>query len=285
MFSGKTIWLAVNAASGSNSDAALAALDRAFDAAACNLARRIAFHEDGAPTIADLRRATTDILVVFAGDGTVNALVTALYGWEGSVLVLPGGTMNLLARRLHGDADAADIIARVASGAARRVRPTLARTRYGDALSGLIAGPGVAWVHVREALRETNLVATIKGAAEAIGESTAGPKVVCHDPMRGRADGYSAIQITPCADGLAIEGFYAETIGDYAKQGIALLRRNFREGPHDELGRHPAVRLVCPEGEAMGLLIDGEPSDGSASEERFTLARCEVDLLATADGA
>ena len=34
----------------------------------------------------------------------------------------------------------------------------------------------------------------------------------------------------------------------------------------------------------MGLLIDGEPCQGdAASEETFTMARCEVDLLATAD--
>jgi hypothetical protein len=284
MFSGKTIWLAVNAASGSNSETALAALDQAFDAAACTIARRLGLHQRGAPSLAELRREAVDMLVIFAGDGTVNALVTGLYGWEGSVLVLPGGTMNLLARRLHGDAGPDEIVARVAAGRARRVRPTLARTRHGDALSGLIAGPGTAWVDVREALRETDLVATIRGAAGALGESTAGAKVVCREPARGRVEGYSAIQITPCADGLAVEGYYAETLGDYAKQGIALLRRNFREGPHDDLGHHRSVRLACPEGKPMGLLIDGEPSEASASEERFTMARCEVDLLAIADG-
>jgi hypothetical protein len=34
----------------------------------------------------------------------------------------------------------------------------------------------------------------------------------------------------------------------------------------------------------MGLLIDGEPCQvETASEETFTMACCEVDLLATAD--
>lgn len=46
---------------------------------------------------------------------------------------------------------------------------------------------------------------------------------------------------------------------------MALRRRNFR-----------------PEGEPMGLLIDGEPCAGAVAE-RFALARCGVDLLATAD--
>jgi hypothetical protein len=280
MLEGKTIWLASNAASGSNSEEALRALDEAFGGAACMIGRRIGFHEEGAPDLAELRREGVDILVIFAGDGTVNTLVTGLYGWEGAVLVLPGGTMNILARRLHGEAEPAEIIARVAQGRAKRMRPTLARSRYGDALAGVLAGPDTAWAEVREALRETDVLGTVKGAAEAIGESTSGPKVICREPHCGRPEGYSAIQITPTDGGLDVEGFYAETIADYAKQGIALLRRNFREGPHDDLGRYPLVRLTSPEGEAMGLLIDGEPSD-AASEESFVLARCEVDLLAT----
>ena len=278
----KNIWLAVNAASGSNSDAALADLDRAFGEAGFALTRKIAFDTDGAPSLDTLRRERVDMLAVFTGDGTVSAIVTALYGWDGAILVLPGGTMNLLAGRLHGDATASEIIARVAAGKGRRERPTLIRSRQGDALSGVLAGPGTAWAPVREALRETDVVAAVKGAAGAIGESTAGAKVHCRDPARGRAEGYSAIQLLPMADGLAVEGFYAETLGDYAKQGFALLRRNFREGPHDDLGHHGQVHLACPEGETMGLLIDGEPSE-AAREEHFTVALCEVDLLATID--
>ena len=41
MIGTKTIWLAVNAASGSNSDAALLALESAFGNAACTIARRL----------------------------------------------------------------------------------------------------------------------------------------------------------------------------------------------------------------------------------------------------
>jgi hypothetical protein len=127
-------------------------------------------------------------------------------------------------------------------------------------------------------------VGTIRSAAGAISESSTGAKIACREPVCGGSDGYSAIQITPTSLGLAVEGYFAETIGDYAKQGIALLRRNFREGPHDALGRYPWVQLACPQGEAMGLLIDGEPCEcGAASEETFNMARCEVDLLATAN--
>jgi hypothetical protein len=287
MFTGKTIWLAFNTASGSNSEATLRALDEAFESAGCTIARRICFPDEDAPGVDDLRREGVDMLAIFTGDGTVNSIVTGLYGWEGVVLVLPGGTMNILAHRLHGEAEPAEIIAKVGAGQARPVRPTMVRSRHGDGLAGILAGPGVAWGEVREALRDIDVVGTIVGAAEAIGESAGGPGVHCRDPDCGRPEGYSAIQITPTKDGLEVEGYYAETIADYAKQGIALLKRNFRDGPHDDLGTHRSVRLDCPERETMGLLIDGEAVDGddavTANEETFTLAQCEVDLLATAD--
>ena len=58
----------------------------------------------------------------------------------------------------------------------------------------------------------------------------------------------------------------AETIADYARQGVALLRRDFREGPHDELGWHRAI--VCRSSDPIELMIDGERATGSC-EERF----------------
>jgi hypothetical protein len=285
MIDGKTLWLAANAASGSNSADALAALDDAFAAAGCRVAKTIDVPRDGVPTPEALRAGGVDVLAIFTGDGTVNAVVTGLRGWDGAVLVLPGGTMNILAQRLHGQATPTEIIAKIASGGARRTRPTLVRSRHGDGLSGMLAGPGTAWGDVREALREVDVLGTLASAAEAIGESTGGAKVYCREPACGRPEGYSAIQITPEADGLALHAYYAETLGDYAKQGVALLRRNFREGPHDELGSHPSVRLACSEAGSLGLLIDGEPCPDAADTEEFTLAHCEVDLLATADGA
>ena len=44
------------------------------------------------------------------------------------------------------------------------------------------------------------------------------------------------------------------------------------------------LRLASTQGNPFGLLVDGEQAEG-APEVEFTLATCEVDLLATeADG-
>jgi hypothetical protein len=275
-------WLVCNPDSGGNDEEAIVQLVRALEQAGHDVARRIRFPEEAAPRPDELRAQRVDVLAVFAGDGTVHGVVTGAYGWEGCVLVLPGGTMNLLSKRLHGDIPALEIAERIARAQPRRVRPAVIRSRHGDGLSGVLAGPGAIWNEVREALRASNVPQILTTAKDAIAWSASGPKVICPDVDCPREEGYAAITVNPRESGLEVKGYYADTLGDYAGQGIALLNRNYRDGPHDELGKHGRVRLVCPEGEPMGLLIDGEPLDGG-SEELFSLATCGVDLLETAN--
>lgn len=275
-------WLVCNAASGSNDDEAVHALEQALAAAGFDLTRKISFPDENAPGVEDLAAGGVEILAVFTGDGTIHTVISQVRGWDGGVLVLPGGTMNMLSRRLHGDLSALDIVGRLAGAEPRRVRPRIVRTRHGEALTGVLAGPGAIWNEVREALRNASIIETVATTTEAIAHSASGPKVICAGVDCGREEGYAAITVTPHETGLEVKGYYAETLGDFAGQGIALLNRNFRKGPHDDLGLHQEVRLVCPEGEPMGLLIDGEPFDG-ATEELFGMATCEVDLLETVD--
>ncbi|MCJ2187497.1 acylglycerol kinase family protein [Novosphingobium beihaiensis] len=276
----KTVWLVCNEASGSNGQAATGAVKSALDDAGFILGRTISFPEESLPGPDDLDAAGVGMLAVFTGDGSIHAAVERLAGWHGAVLVLPGGTMNMLSKRMHGDVDAPEIISRLAGTPLRRVRPTVIRTRHGMGLTGVLAGPGTIWNEVREALRAADVLELVATTREAISHSANGPKVVCEQVDCGREEGYAAVTVTPHDDGLEANGYYAESLGDYAGQGIALLNRNFRDGPHDELGRHGQVRLVCPDGAPMGLLIDGEPFDGG-SAELFEPALCEVDLVTT----
>lgn len=279
----RTLWLVTNAGSGSNNPAAVETLQGCCGEHGFSIARLVRFPDEPLPTPADLAAAGIDCVAVYAGDGTVNACVTGLYGWDGAVLVLPGGTMNLLARRLHGAAPVERIVEAVATGGSRRVRPLVARTRQGDALAGLLAGPGTAWYAVREAMREADVAGMVAGASEALSETTGGPMLHCRAPALGRESGYPLIEVTPGEWGLQLDGFYAQTAGDYFAQGWAMLRRQFREGPHDRLGLVERATLEGDSGGPVGVLIDGEPADSGPAEE-IAVARCEVDLLATGHG-
>lgn len=271
------LWLVVNSASGSNSESAVREVTAAL-AAGGALPARVVEAQAGLPDPADLTEAGVRRLAVFAGDGTVNALATGLEGWDGALLVLPGGTANLLAKALHGEAEASALAARLSRMATVR-RPCI-RGGGTTALVEVLAGPGATWSDVREGLRE-GAVGEVAGAAvAAIRESTTGPMVTLVDPPLGRREGYAGVRLEVASGGMAVEGYGAETIGDYLRHGLALLRRDFRQGPHDELGHHRSVHCRSLGQAPLPLMIDGERREG-ASEEQFSLADFALDLFVT----
>lgn len=280
----RALWLVNNAASGSNDDDALAALDSCCGEHGLRIAQRTVFPEHDLPTAAMLEAAGIDLVAVFAGDGTVNSLIGALAGWTGSVLVLPGGTMNLLYHRLHGERAMEQVIAAVGRGESAVRRPGVIHSAAGNAYAGLLAGPGTSWGRVREAMREAAVVELAESTVSAIDETLSGEMIRCADPPLGRREGYPLLCLEPRDEAIEVVAYYAETAGQYLEQAWALVRRKFREGPKEVLGTARALRLASTLGNTFGLLIDGEQAE-APSEIEFVLAAAEVDLVATeADG-
>lgn len=274
----RIVWLVVNSASGSNDEAAVQRVGEALAAAGAAPARIVDIQHEPCPDAEALRDAGVGLVAVFGGDGTINGLLGGLDGWNGAALVLPGGTANLLARALHGERSAEDIAASV--DALHPVRRQSITCSQGRALIEVLAGPGAVWSDVREGLRDGDLAEVAATGAEAVMQSVAGPMVHLEEPAIGRDGGYAGVRLVPETDSMAVTGYGAETFGDYLLQGVALLRRDYREGPHEELGRHGEVLCRSSDGEPIELMIDGERRTGRP-EERFSLAELAVDLLAT----
>lgn len=276
-------WLVLNAASGSNAADSARSLSDALATAGRRLARTVDVQTDGLPTREQLEAAKVDLLVVFGGDGTANAIVKATLGWSGAVLVLPGGTANLLSRALHGDADAETVIDRLRKGALAPVRRTGIACAGTVAVIEVLAGPGATWSDVREELRARDPVRTAESVIAATRESAGGAPVHIVEPPLGRSEGYPGVRMAPHGDRMAVYGYGPKGVVDFIKQGVALLRRDFREGPHDELGEHSAVVCRSADATPIELMIDGERATG-ASQERFELVPLDVDLLAACHG-
>lgn len=278
-----TTWLVMNGASGSNGADSAAALEQGLAKAGYAPARVIDLQAGDAPSRGDLEDAGVGLLAVFTGDGSANAVITALEGWGGAVLLLPGGTANLLARDLHGEAELDAIVAALGAGRLS-VRPRHAvACSQGTALIEILAGPGATWSDVREGLREGDIGEVAETALEAARQSTGGAMVRVAEPQVGREDGYAGVRLSPVGGTMTVDGYGAQTVADTIRQGIALLRRDFREGPHDELGRHQAVLCRSLDGSPIELMIDGERLTGHA-EETFSLAPLAVNLLALRPG-
>ena len=158
------------------------------------------------------------------------------------------------------------------------------RTSQGTALIEVLAGPGATWSDVREEIRDGTVGDAANKAMAALRQSTVGPMVAVANPLIGRPEGYSGIRLHPSSAGkpagFVVEGYGPDTVADYLLQGLALLRRNFRDGPHEDLGVHAEILCRSVEGAPIPLMIDGERRDGGP-EERFSLAPFALDLLAS----
>jgi hypothetical protein len=186
----------------------------------------------------------------------------------------------LLYHRLHGELPMEQAVAAFVRGEAAVRRPPVIRSAAGIGYAGILAGPGTSWGRVREAMREAAVVELAESTIQAIEETLTGEMIRCHEPPLGRREGYPLLCLEPAERGIEVVAYHAETAAEYLEQGWALVRRNFREGPHDLLGTTPRVRLASTRGNPFGLLIDGEQAD-AAPEMEFVLAAAEVDLVAT----
>lgn len=104
-----------------------------------------------------------DLLIVWGGDGTLRAALDAVGKATPNLLLLPGGTMNLLTRSIHGDKTWDAVLRDVLAGPKRRVLPA---GRFNDELffCAMLAGAPARFAEARESLRRGELV---KAASEA----------------------------------------------------------------------------------------------------------------------
>lgn len=276
----RSIWLIHNASSGSNDEAALAELDNACGEHGLCIARRTSFPADDLPSQAEIDAAGIDLVAVFAGDGTINAALDHLAGWGGEVLILPGGTMNMLYHRLFGELEVAEVLAHLGAGRMHTRRPGMIRSPLGNAYVDLLVGPGTSWSDVREAMRDVDVASMAAETRAAFAETLSGQPVRCDKPELGRREGYPLMQLEPHDDHIAVKAYHAENAAEFLDQLFALVRHDFRSGPHEVIGRCDRVVVAGVECSGFGVLLDGEQAEADDSCE-FALAPCQVDLLAT----
>lgn len=242
-------WLIVNPSSGSVSRAD--AVDDDLDRAGIDIVGRTTFPDEPLPTADMLTSAAADLLILFAGDGTINAAACALDRWAGKVLILPGGTMNLLARQLHGDATAAEILSRLSDSADATALPYVEAGPH-RAFVAMIAGPPSTWAHAREAVRHGRLNAAWRAARLAWMRSfSQGVRV------KGAGRGvHRAVVITPDDRGMEIAAIDLYGWLGAARLGAQWLAGDWRAAPSVAISRPEIAEIGGAR--SIHLLFDGE---------------------------
>ncbi len=246
------VWLVANAGSGSTTADLVTALRAGLDARGATLAGETDFPADALPDAARLTAEQVDTLVICAGDGTINAAWSAADAWDGQCLVLPGGTMNGLAKALHGDADWETILGKL--DGASLTNPPLATAQGHRALVGVILGPAAAWVNAREGVRKGRFARALRAARLAWTRTFASSVRVADD----RASKHRAVIVTPTAEGLQIATISADGVADAVRLGWKWLLGDWRS----------AAGVTCTTADEVTLrgrrrvraLFDGEPA-------------------------
>ena len=248
----RNVWLVTNPASGSARQLSGDALAELLAGTGARVAGRTAFPETPLPTPRELAAAGVDTLVLFAGDGTINATLCALTGWDGAFLILPGGTMNLLAKALHGDAEVAAIVA--AANDARRIALPVADAGGRCAFVGIILGPAAHWGRARELGRRSALTRLVRAMRYAWARTFGrGIRVAGAPGLRGR---YQAVLVRPGNPELAISGIDARDLRSIVDLGWSWLTGAWLDAR--AVTNCTARRLRLADARPVQALFDGE---------------------------
>ena len=274
------LWFITNSNSGTATPAKCDALEAVFQERGLDLVERTEFPEDKLPTIEALDAAGVDTVVLYAGDGTINAALCALAEWKGDFLILPGGTMNLLAKTLHSEMDPQKII-HAAHLEKRRMALPYVEAGEHRAFVGLILGPAAAWARAREAARKGK-IGRMFGAVRAAWRKTFDRKGIRVTGAPALGDRYQAVFVFPHLDGLDVAAVDAREWSAVAKLGWDWVTGDWVAGHSVTEARTQELRLGG--NKPVMALFDGEPVNLGAdakivagkSMERFITTRAET---------
>lgn len=248
------VWFITNRASGTATPAKCDALEAVFADRALHLVGRTDFPAEPVPSADQLDAADADTVVLFAGDGTINATLCSLNGWDGAFLILPGGTMNLLAKALHDTLDPAAIVHAAHDGGTRATLPFV-ESGGNRAFAGLIVGPAAHWGKAREAARDRN----VRRVLHLIGRAwrrTFG-KGLRVDGVPGMNRRYQAVFVHPAADGLEVAAIDARDLRSIVQLGWDWLTGDWIDARAVTYCKASRVRLAARR--SVQALFDGEP--------------------------
>jgi len=248
------VWFITNRTSGSASAETCEALEAVFAERGLALVGRTDVPDAAIPSREALEQSRADTVVLFAGDGTINATLCMLAEWDGGFLILPGGTMNLLSLALHDTLDPAAII-HAAHERGRRVALPFVEAGPRRAFAGLIVGPAAHWGHAREAARAGEAGRMLRLVRKAWRRTFgAGLRVT---GVTGMTRWYQAVFVHPAPDALAVAAIDARDIRSIAQLGWDWVTGDWVAARAVTCRR--AERFALAARRPVQALFDGEP--------------------------
>lgn len=231
--------------------------------------------ESAASQVQSLLAKTPDLLVVWGGDGTHRTALSMAGVGSDSLVLLPGGTMNLLTKWIHGDKPW-DII--LQSIIARRARRTLDAGRVDDALffCAMIAGAPAQFALAREDVRAGDFGKALRDTGLAL-ETAGHLHLKAHTGLGADlpAANVVAAMVGPLSRSRGMEVAGLDVPSPAAALGLAWssLRSGWRNLKAVDIQITQTLTVADPDGRTIPVIMDGEQIDLGA---RFTAHYAET---------
>lgn len=212
--------------------------------------------------VESLNAANCEAIAVWGGDGTICAVLQTTNG-KVPVLVLPGGTMNLLPKRLHNDElDWKKIVHNVL----KNPQPGWISAGEVDGQRFYVAALFGQLTHIgasREAVREGAILQAVSILTDRDALAIESNILIEVDQKDGMRDcpATAAAVIPSESDGLEIAVIAPDNHLDLAASAMDALARGWRESAHFHAEGATAIRMRHAEGKAIPATIDGEPCE------------------------
>ena len=258
----KRVVALLNTASGGVDIHAEARARDIFGAAGLDHAEVVSVHPADIDAAIAQATADADVVVVLGGDGTIRAAAARCARFEGFLIPLPGGTMNMLPRALYGARPWAQALADTLANP--EIHPVSGGQAGGHAFFvAAIMGAPTLWADAREALRAGRVAEAARRAVTAARRSYSEPlKYVFGDDLRGGAEAVAVvcplISRAMNEDELMLEAaaIDPETAGATLRLGLHALFDDWRSDPTVTIAK---VRSLSVTGHGqVPVILDGE---------------------------
>ena len=229
---------------------------------------------NSAAQMIEIAEMAPDLFIVWGGDGTLRSALALIGQKIPNLLLLPGGTMNLLTKSIHGDHPWAQILASTIKSPRHKMIPAgdLNGERF---YCAMLAGAPARFAEARESLRRGEIANVVTGARVAL-------EALQTIHLRARVgEGYQCED-----DRLPVTSFIGAMVGPLVKNGrmeIAALTDTTTTGALNVMWTSflsdwrsaPGVKVIASdklvidseENDAIPVILDGETIEAGSRIE------------------
>lgn len=245
--------------------------------------------EDQEGQLRELAAASPDLFIVWGGDGTLRAALSTVGEVTSNLLLLPGGTMNLLPRTLHGEKTWDNVLRDVIRSPRRHILP--AGEVNGERFyCAMLAGAPARFAEARESLRRGDIGKAAEEARVAI-------DVLNNLHLDARyADGYTfggaklpttsvigAVigSLTKAGSGMEVAALANPTTGGALNVVWSSFFSDWRNAPGVEVSPATSLEIASADDEEIPVIADGEHVEGGSQVRVRFIAEAATCLVAT----